>query len=83
MQNLDCKKKFVAVKNTASEIAAIDVLKVTFLKYCFSLILNCLDAEKIFKYPVKNFQKFKNFIENFQIKNFQTKIGTINFWSDF
>ena len=47
LQNLDCKRKFVAVKNPAREVAAIDVLaKVTFWKYCFSLILNCLDAEK-------------------------------------
>ena len=41
------KENLLQWKNTAREIAAIDVLaKVTFWKYCFSLILNCLDAEK-------------------------------------
>ena len=84
------KENLLQWKNTAREIAAIDVLaKVTFWKYCFSLILNCLDAEKndcdktLIETPIENFtEKFltKNFTLNFKTsKKGGQKISCQNF----
>ena len=69
------KENLLQWKNTAREIAAIDVLaKVTFWKYCFSLILNCLDAEK------KLATKFQKPPIEISLKVFEPKIlfGTLN-----